>query len=76
MTTAASVLAGKSARTGGEDSSAGTGMRILTAVGPPVYVLGLLTVLAWAVDEGICRLELYTGRSAVIAPAGAGMPTK
>jgi hypothetical protein len=60
MTTAASVLAGKSARTGGEDSSAGTGMKILTAVGPPVYVLGLLTVLAWAVDEGICRLELYT----------------
>lgn len=50
LTTAASVLTGKSAHSGG-DSNGQRGpllSRLLTAAGPPVYIAGLLLLLSWA----------------------------
>jgi hypothetical protein len=53
LTTAGSVLAGKSSSTSGEPGSSASPrwMSILIKVGPPAYILGLLLALSWATQE-------------------------
>jgi len=55
LTTIGSVLAGKSSKTSGEAGSNGNSpqLNLLIAVGPPVYILGLLLMLAWAAQEAL-----------------------
>jgi hypothetical protein len=61
LTTAGSVLAGKSSASSGGPNSAGNSraIRVLTTVGPPVYILGLLLSLAW-VAEQLLSAAAYT----------------
>jgi hypothetical protein len=53
LTTAGSVIAGKSSASSGDPGSAGNSraLGVLTAVGPPVYILGLLLSLAWVAEQ-------------------------
>jgi hypothetical protein len=67
LTTAGSVVAGKSSSSSGDPNSTGNSgaMKILIAVGPSVYVLGLLLLLAWVAQEalsaaGIANYQLST----------------
>jgi hypothetical protein len=55
LTTAGGVLAGKSSSSSGEPGSPGNSriMNFLIAAGPPVYILGLLLILAWATQEAL-----------------------
>jgi hypothetical protein len=62
-TTVASLLAGKSPRTGGsnkDDSSAPSPfspLSILTAIGPPVFMIGLILLLSYVVEQTITALQ-------------------
>jgi hypothetical protein len=73
LTTAGSVLAGKSSSSGGEGKSNGSSgpINILTIAGPPVYIAGLLFLLAWAAQEALWLAEAssnpLTAFSAVLA---------
>jgi hypothetical protein len=55
LTTIGSVLAGKSSNTSGEAGSNGNSrtLNLLIAAGPPVYILGLLLMVAWAAQEAL-----------------------
>jgi hypothetical protein len=60
-TTAGSVLAGKSAQSSGE--TPGGDSRILStliAVGPPIYVLGVLVWLAWLSEKALGKVSHMT----------------
>lgn len=66
LTTAGAVFAGKSSRTGGEgDIGVPRTVKLLIAVGPPAYILGLLLLLAWSVDEGISIVHI---KALLLAP--------
>ena len=59
LTTAASVLAGKSSKSSG-DLNAGLDplhIRLLAAVGPVVYILGLLLVLSWGATAALLWVQ-------------------
>jgi hypothetical protein len=68
LTTASSVLAGKSNSSSGEPGTGGNSrlMNILIAVGPPVYILGLLFLLAWAAQEALLLAGLSNGTHSAI----------
>jgi hypothetical protein len=62
-TTAASLLAGKSPRTGGsnkDDSTAASPfspLNVLTAIGPPVFMIGLILLLSYVDEQTITALQ-------------------
>ncbi|MGB6690106.1 MAG: hypothetical protein WBE76_19890 [Terracidiphilus sp.] len=67
LTTAGSVLSGKSSSSSGEPGSKGSSrtMNFLIAVGPPVYILGLLLMLSWAVQEALFAVGIAGGSMSV-----------
>jgi len=64
LTTGGSVLAGKSSSTSGDSdgeaspSASSRLMSILTQVGPPAYILGLLLVVSWAAQELLLKVGI------------------
>jgi hypothetical protein len=83
LTTAGSVLAGKSSSSSGEPGATEKSrvMNILITVGPAVYILGLLLLLAWSTQEalamaGISNHVMSVGKLSaalclvVLVPAG------
>jgi hypothetical protein len=69
-TTVASLLAGKSPRTGGsnkDDSSAPSPfspLSVLTAIGPPVFMIGLILLLSYVVEQTIAALQTQSWTAA------------
>ncbi len=59
LATAGSVLAGKSSKSSGEANGGGDSLplRIAAAVGPIVYILGLLLLLSWAATRGLLWIQ-------------------
>jgi hypothetical protein len=59
VATAGSVLAGKSSKSSGEGNGGADPlvMRIIAAVGPVVYILGLLLLLSWAATNGLLWIQ-------------------
>lgn len=75
LTTAGGVLAGKSSSTGGDPSSAQAPLtlRLLTLVGPPIYILGLLLCLSWIASQALFIAEghgTWAVAAVVILPVG------
>jgi hypothetical protein len=68
-TTVASVLAGKSAKTSGSgtDKTSGTfsPMNILIAVGPPVFIAGLMLLLSWVLERMLLSFESQAHTEAI-----------
>jgi hypothetical protein len=75
VTTVASVLAGKSASTKGpsdNQNSLSRAMELLIMIGPPVFLAGLMLLLAWGIQLGIKALGLIGLESYLAAAAVVG----
>jgi hypothetical protein len=79
LTTAASVLAGKSSGTKGPSEAQNSPnrlMELLVVIGPPVFISGLMLLLAWGVKLGIDATGLigfwsYVGAAGIIGVIAA-----
>jgi hypothetical protein len=76
LTTVGSILVGKSGASSGEPKSTNNSpvMKVLETVGPPVYILGLLLLLAWVAQEALFRATLAGDSLSLLNPHYAYIP--
>src|SRR5882757_7241755 len=70
-TTLLSVLAGKSSFTSGtaeDNSGLSRILNIVTLIGPPVFLIGLVLVLSYVVEQILSALETHMGKQSVPHP--------